>query len=224
MGRIARLLVIVPLVAACATAPGVTGVPISSGVATGPSPTAGAPTTGPHTGAPPSAAPSMVAASPAATPLPSSTEAAGGCPTNSPLTVAEFGDAFFLCFGPEDVEIRGWIDAPSDVGFEGPAIEPGWLAYPAEPIRMLWNSPPGDDQTCGGAPGCGGIFVHISPGSDITFDGPPRWVIATGHTMDPVAATCHYVAENATFNPEENSFAQLTCQGHFVLTGLRDAP
>jgi hypothetical protein len=146
------------------------------------------------------------------------------CPTRSPLTVTDFVDADPACFLGRDVQLVGWADKPIATGVELPAIEPGWLAYwlPA-PISTMWSEPPvGEDPECA-TDVCGWIFIHIVPGSGVTFATTPGWVLVTGHLNDPLAETCHWVypPDMDIGNVEDNS-ARRQCRASLVLTSVQE--
>ena len=65
---------------------------------------------------------------PTATPGPTPEVTAVPCPTSSPIPLEDLN--FEECVGPEDIEVRGWIDAPVGIGFEPTWIEPSWLYFP----------------------------------------------------------------------------------------------
>lgn len=146
-----------------------------------------------------------------------------GCPSESPLTVADVADGEPICFGPVDVEVRGFVAPIVGIGMGPPGIAPGWLWVPDSSF-VLWNRPPGPEQDCEGVDPCGWMFVHVPPDAGVAFAGPERAVIVTGHTLDPAATTCHYVFEGQTFSPEEDREAQESCERAFVMTAIRDAP
>lgn len=189
-------------------------------------------TVGPPAGTP-SAAPAtegVPSSVPTSTPRPTPTPVAGvgNCPTDSQLTVAQFAEADPACFGSADVEIRGWLDKPPAIGFEPPGISPRWLHYPSgSDLTTLWEARPEPDGSCPtiGEQGCTGFFWHIDPASGLTLDGPPRWLIVTGHLDDPAAQTCHYVyPEDWTKERADDAEAVATCRAQFVIVSFRDAP
>jgi hypothetical protein len=145
------------------------------------------------------------------------------CPGAQPFTVEQYAEIVHEepgCFGPADVTIRGWIDEPPIVGFMPPIIEPGWLAYPPEPTLALWSGPP-DSSECPDSD-CAAMFVHIRPGSNVRFDLPARWVIVTGHSLDPAAATCQYEGIPTPTDEAPGDFTG--CNVQFVITRVSDAP
>jgi hypothetical protein len=209
--RSAAALAVLALVAACSRAGGPTASP---GPAASPSAIAPSPT----------AAPSPLASvNPTPTPVP--TEAPRHCPTASPMSPIDYMNADPACFGSRDVEILAWEDDPAAVGWEGPAIQPSWLAYPPAGLSALWSSPPsGPDHMCHEA-GCGWFFLHVAPDTGLTLPTTPGWVIVTGHSHDAVAATCHYDLSSAEppVGPVDDADARSQCEDSFVLTGVRPA-
>jgi hypothetical protein len=170
----------------------------------------------------PPASPARATVRPTPTPVP-----VAGCPTDATLSVRQYVDADPACFEDNDVTIRGWLDFPSPMGFEGPGIEPTWLAYPADGFSALWQAPPtGPDNVCdeGLEPDCAWFFPHINPRSSLSLD-ERRWVIVTGHVQDPLAETCRYVApEDSTEELPPDAQAVSHCRAQFVVTSMRDAP
>jgi len=148
------------------------------------------------------------------------------CPTDKVLSVASYVAADPACF-TGSVRIRGWLDFPPALGWEGPGVEPAWLYYPPELVLpALWTSvPPGPDHTCGDTnPSCAWFFLHVAPDSDVSLGLKPRWVVVTGHIDDPAAATCHYLPSD----PEEGAFddadAIRQCASNLVVTAIEAAP
>ena len=202
------------VVAACVSETSPTTVPTSATVATSPSangPSAStiiSPTTMPGATAP---------AASQALPTPVI------CPATQPFTVEEYVEIVSVepgCFGPADVTIRGWIDEPPIFGFMPPLIEPGWLAYPPEPPLALWDAQPNGSDCLGSD--CSSMLIHIRPGSDVRFELPARWVVVTGHSLDPAAATCQY---EGLPTPTDRAPGEYTgCDVQFVITSVRDEP
>jgi len=182
------------------------------------------------TPAPPTAPASPIpTAGPTSTPRPTPTPVVGEgiCPTNSPLTVIQFTESNAACFGGADIVIQGWLDEPPGVGFEGPPIEPSWVAYPAPGLPSLWTTKPvGPDHLCPPDAGpCGWFFLHLDPASGLNLDIAPKEIIVTGHLDDPAAATCHYVfPDDWTDERPDDAQAVEGCRGHFVVVSFRDAP
>jgi hypothetical protein len=173
--------------------------------------------------------PSVLSPTPRPTPTP---VPIASCPKDSPLTVAQFADADPACFAEADVTVRGWLDQPLAIGFSPPGIEPSWLFYPRAALSMLWQAPPNmqggsPDGTCaatGGAP-CAWLIWHRDPAATPTLQGPPRWLLATGHTFDALAETCHYdfPADWVGDRPDDAEAVQ-SCREGFVIVSFRDAP
>src|SRR5687767_3298052 len=122
--------------------------------------------------APPATQDPTLEPAPSATPVPPDPTAAPtaptSCPTEEPITVAEFLDADKKCFGTDDIVIHAWLDTPPPFGFIGPLVRPTWLYYPPDgsPFFTLFDEPPSDpDHACGGC-----MFVHIAPDSDIVLE------------------------------------------------------
>jgi hypothetical protein len=74
--------------------------------------------------------------------------------------------------------------------------------------------------------GCVWFFVHINPASGLTLDGPPRWVIVTGHREDPASAQCRWVyPDNWPLETDlDDASAVDLCLQQFILVSVRDAP
>ncbi len=185
-----------------------------------------APTAGPATAIPVA---SPLASTVPATPRPTPTDVpVSGCPTMTPLPVLEFTLADPLCFASPDVAVRGWLGDPPPVGWEAPYIEPGWLIYPPEPRNSaLWSGPPGGEAMCGADPECAWFFVHVAPTSAVSLGSTPRWVIVTGHLLDPAAETCHYVFDDAwpaAAPTPPDVQAREECRSQFVATAITDDP
>lgn len=162
-----------------------------------------------------------------ASPTPTPEPTYGPCPTGSPLTVREFVTADPACFGAADLVIRGWLDTPPALGFEPPAIEPGWLYYPADNAPTLFNAQPTDpDHICSdGAPECPWFFPHLNPVSGLTFGEQPRWLLVTGHLADAAAEKCHFVyPEDWPYLHYDDQDAVNQCRGSFVAVSFRNAP
>ena len=66
------------------------------------------------------------------------------------------------------------------------------------------------------------MFFLVDPTSGIVVSGPARWVVATGHRMDPAAETCHWVYPPDTPPAEryDDADAVALCQEHFVLESI----
>jgi hypothetical protein len=153
------------------------------------------------------------------------TPTAGGCPTDDPITPTAFMEAPEACFGSEDVRILGWLDTPPPFGYEAPEVKPNWLYYPPDGTLYftLFGSEPGDaDHVCADCPG---MFVHLTPDSNVVLEGPARWVVATGHRNDPAAERCHFVAPPDIHIGElpDEAIAVEACRQMFVLTSIVDA-
>jgi hypothetical protein len=141
----------------------------------------------------------------------------GGCPTHSPLSVAEYNSAVEAdagCFTDSDVTLIGWAGTwPEGIGWLGPGIEPGWLALST---AAIWT-----EKCPRSSEGCGDILsVHIDPDSGIAWRQDGRWLVITGHTRDPRADTCQ---PDPPDNGISTSDARKMCRGSFVLTSVRNA-
>ena len=128
---------------------------------------------------------------PAATPVPIDPS----CPnddTTSIISVQEYVDAPTSCFR-YGVRVRGWLDGPPPMGFEGPLVKPTWLFYPnGDTATALWHQPPPQpDHVCAVGVECWWFFPHPDPDAGVVFEPLQRWVILTGHTRDPRAQNCH---------------------------------
>ena len=147
------------------------------------------------------------------------------CPTGSPVSVLDVIDDDRECFHG-DFKVRGWLAAPPALGWEGPMVEPGWLYYPPDaPLTAVWSSPPIEpDHWCAADVTCGWFFIHVQPGSSVTWGANPHAVVLTGHFRDPAAATCHYVVDPSDPVQVDDAEAVRQCEGEFVVTALEDAP
>jgi hypothetical protein len=145
----------------------------------------------------------------------------GPCPTTTVISVKAFVLGDPACFTTGDIEIRGWLDYPSPLGFEGPVVEPRWLWYPTDEGAALWFDVPQGDFVCNEDHDawCYSFFPHRAPDSDLALVPLKRWVILTGHTHDPAAETCRYEDE-----PQPNPELVAGCRTRFVVTAIRDAP
>lgn len=174
------------------------------------------------TAVPVGASPSVASPRPTPTPVP-----VGTCPTDSPMTVAQFIEADPSCSSGTDVEIRGWLGAGTPIGFEW-GIAPGWLYFPRAELSTIWEAGPvGPDGDClmPGGRVCESFIWHIDPASGLELTGPPRWLIVKGHLDDPVAQTCRYVyPEDWTDVRADDAQAVTFCRGQFVIVAFRDAP
>ena len=185
------------------------------------------PTALPSATAPGSAGPT-VDPTPRVTPTP--VPAAGICPTSTEITVRQFVDAELDCFFGQELTMRAWLDFSPPLGWEGPGIEPSWVAYPpGGGPAALWQAPPrGEENMCDAQLdlGCAWFFAHVDPASNIVL-GNKRWVVITGHVPDPAAATCHYVPYDGMDEPlPDAALAVEYCRGQFVVTSIKstDAP
>ena len=144
------------------------------------------------------------------------------CPnddTTSIISVEEYVEAPTSCFR-FGVRVRGWLDGPPPMGFEGPLVRPTWLFYPnGDTATALWHQPPPEpDHVCAGGGECSWFFPHPDPNSGVVLEPLQRWVILTGHTRDPRAQNCHYDGEEP--NPE----LVVICGRQLVVTAIEDAP
>ena len=216
MTRFALLSICVLVFAACFA-----GNPQASGTAVTP------------TLAPATAAPSAVAqasATPALEPstAPTAVPGSGLCPTDSPLTPLQLVETASSCFGRSAIQVRGWLDGPPSIGFEPPTIKPGWMYYPAPEAPTIWEQQPaGQDDCFVGDRQCAWFFPHIKPTSVLTIDGPPRWLVLTGHFDDPAAVRCHWVYPDDTPLKDrvaDDADAVALCRGGFIVDSFVDAP
>ena len=217
-GRIIWLLAWV-IVAACAGPVPATSGPSVAAVATLAPSASPAPSGTSTASAPPATLVPTLEPTPSATPSPPDPTT---CPTDEPITVAQFLDADKKCFGTDDIVIHAWLDTPPPFGFIGPLIRPTWLYYPPDgTFFTLFGEPPTDpDHACGGC-----MFIHLAPDSTIVLEGPARWVIATGHRRDPAWERCHYDEPDDWTGPEpDDASARAACRNSFVLDVLEDAP
>jgi hypothetical protein len=146
--------------------------------------------------------------------------------------VREFVEADFRCFASKDVRIKGWLDTPPPMGFEGPTIHPLWLAYPesgpcnppADDCSLaiaIWQDVPLDpEHICSTEESyCSLFFPHSAPGTGLHFLPLRRWVILTGHTDDPAAQRCHYEPDEQSVSPDD-TVAVEQCRTQFVVTEI----
>jgi hypothetical protein len=124
--------------------------------------------------------------------------------------------------------MRAWLDFSPPLGWEGPGIEPAWLAYPAGGgPAALWQAPPtGEDNICDPDEdeGCAWFFAHLDPAAHLVL-GKQRWIRLTGHIADAAADTCHYVPYEGMEDPlPDAADAVSTCRAQFVVTSIVDAP
>ena len=196
--------------------------------------TAGAPTSSPwtiYTPGPtltPSPLPTPTATpapSPSPSPVAIDTTPPPDCPSALPAQPMRIHIALAidpLCFGTATISLIGWQAGPNEFDYEGPDIEPGWLIYPQDQAKTaLWDAKPDRYGGCVGD-GCAWTFVHVLPGSALTFNETGQWVKVTGHLNDPAAATCHYVYPPAPSQSEflPDSDARHACAGSFILESV----
>jgi hypothetical protein len=219
MTRFALVLGCALLLAACFA-----GNPQASGTPGAPSPAVltAAPTTAAAT---PSVAPT---AAPTVQPTPTDVPGSGLCPTDSPLTPLQLVETASACFGRAQIQVRGWLDGPPSIGFEPPTIKPTWLYYPVPQAWTIWEQQPAGQDDCSvGDRQCAWFFPHINPTSGLTLDGPPRWLILTGHFDDPAAVRCHWVYPDDTPPQDrtaDDADAVALCRGGFIVDSFVDAP
>jgi hypothetical protein len=167
---------------------------------------------------------SMTSPRPTPTPVPPGVT----CPPVADLTVREFVDADPACFQGVELTMRAWLDFSPPLGWEGPEIEPSWVAYPvAGGPAALWQAPPtGEDNVCDHdtEPGCAWFFAHLDPAAHLTL-GTERWIRVTGHIADPAADACHYVPYEGMDDPlPDAAQAVAVCRAQFVVTSIAEAP
>lgn len=176
---------------------------------------------GPTTSTQPVAA---ATATPRPTPTPVLSEP---CSTDAVLSVSSLLGADPECLR-HTLTVRGWLDAPPGMGWEGPSVEPAWLYYPVDnPLSSLWAiAPVGPDHFCPDPNGpCPWFFLHIAPGSNVTLGVAPGWVLVTGHVDDPASPTCHYEVTpgDSTFIVNDAE-AVAQCRSQFVVESIGAAP
>jgi hypothetical protein len=147
------------------------------------------------------------------------------CPTASPLTVRQYVEADGACFEGVDVTIRGWLGAPPAIGWEPPYV--AGFPYRVPEPGTIWSQGPGGDQMCArDGVYCSWFFVYVVPDSALEIGAAQRWVVVTGHRMDPAAEGCYWDYADgevpAETNPPED--ARKDCRTRFVLTGIAEAP
>jgi hypothetical protein len=185
--------------------------------------------TPPATSAP--TAPASVLPTDLPTDVPTLTPVLGGpCPDLATLSIHDLQASDSACF-QGDITLRGWLDRPPNLGFEGPPITPAWLYYPTDIAHTLWSEKPvgTDDHLCPeSSPECAWIFLHVAPGSGVKLGDAIRWVEIVGHLHDPAALTCDYdvaaYPSNNPWGPPPASNESLTaqCDQNFVVTSIRD--
>jgi hypothetical protein len=206
--RAAALLPLLVLLGACTQA----GPPNGSAGPSGTPPSTA--TAGLPSGAPATAGP---------TPTPVPTQAPRHCPTASPMSPTAYAAADPGCFAGRDVVILGWLDFPPAMGWEGPAIVPGWLAYPVAGLSAVWSERPSlPDHLCRTVD-CAWFFIHLAPGSSVRVPAKPAWLVVTGHREDALAETCHYdLSAWPTSDPAPNDAdARGQCRDSFVVTAIQ---
>lgn len=148
------------------------------------------------------------------------------CPTGKVLTVVEFVRGGRRgCFRDEDIRIRGWLDDPTPMGFEGPQIEPTWLAYADSSGAALWSAvPEGEFYHCPtDEPNCRFFFPRLKPSSGLSFLPLERWVILTGHLQDPAAEDCHFAyPDDWEGGRYDDADAVRQCRQGFVVTAIKN--
>ena len=182
--------------------------------------------------APPSASPGVTTAPTAAptprvtpTPVPEPTTTPTACPSGEP-TFLEFVDTEAACFADRPVTLTGWFDAPTAMGWEGPVINPAWLAYPDDgPFMAFWNRVPVDrgdgDIGCPEGVACTFIFPHVDPGTNVTLPHARGWYRLTGHYFDAAAETCHYVPIEGDTEPmPADADAISQCRAQWVVSKI----
>jgi len=170
---------------------------------------------------------SSTSAEPAPTPRPTPTEVVVElCPADAILFALDFLDADPACFD-RDVKVRGWLDDPPGMGFDGYTVEPEWLYYPPTTrLSAVWTQVPIEpDHACPEvSDGCGWFFIHVAPGTQIDLGDHPRWVVVTGHLDDPASESCAYVLPSDDPGPVDNTVAIESCRSQFVAVSLEDLP
>lgn len=149
------------------------------------------------------------------------------CSTDAALSVSGLLSADPECLHGTLV-VKGWLDAPAGMGWEGPTVEPAWLYYPVDnPMSSLWEIPPvAPEHFCPDPNGpCPWFFLHLAPGSGVTLGVVPGWVRVTGHVNDPASSTCHYEVTpgDSTFIVHDAE-AVTQCRAQFVVESVEAAP
>jgi hypothetical protein len=163
------------------------------------------------------------APSPTDEPIAEDTPPPPDCPSHEPASPMRVTDLFALeplCIGPATITVIGYEAPMPGMGWEGPAVVPGWLVYPTTSTSSaLWQATPTAARACTGFPRCPYALVHIAPGSSLTFTAKGRWVKVTGHIADPASATCHYEypADSSQLEKLPDSDAQRWCSEGFVI-------
>lgn len=218
MRRVGLLAATAALVAACAGGGSSSPSPTVDAATASPAASASAESPGPSPSAAPTPAP------PSTPPTPTPVPVANCAP--EPMTVHDFTNGDPNCVQGREVTIRGWLADPPAMGWEGPGIQPAWLAYPpGVDNTALWQLGPGGAEMCDGGPDCSWLFIHVAPDSKVSLPTEPGWFLVTGHNFDPVAETCHFVYDEPMTEPTPpDSYARDACRGQLVVTAIRPAP
>ena len=136
------------------------------------------------------------------------------CPMESPMTLAEFEAADFMCRVGQEVRIAGWED-PGE-GFGGASdvypISFGTLKFldEAQLVANRWES---DDVEHV-------IFPWTVRGSGVSFDDEDLRVVVTGTLGHAASEGCRPALEGWTWTPPA-SWVQNRCMRLFVITDVR---
>ncbi|MFN2483377.1 MAG: hypothetical protein ABR509_00370 [Candidatus Limnocylindria bacterium] len=120
-----------------------------------------------------------------------------------------------VCFGRDDLDLRGWIPETSTAGVDCfCTASPEWLADPfayqvveSEEVAA-WRGDPY------------GIKYRIDPSGAVTVPPSNEWVDLTGHFDDPAAVTCTLTPTAGTSGVGFDAVqVVVSCREQFVVTG-----
>ena len=116
------------------------------------------------------------------------------------------------CFGSRPLRFRAWVAGPTDLG--------GVSAYRGIPAWL--NDPFGYGtflQAVDAPFGRANVLVgHLRPG--VRFSRVNTWATVTGHFDDPAAATCRFIAYEASTEPVPKARAISHCRSEFAITAI----
>jgi hypothetical protein len=116
------------------------------------------------------------------------------------------------CFGSRTLRFRAWVAEPTDLGGTSPYRGiPEWLNDPFGYGSFLQavEAPFGQANILTG---------HLRPG--VRFSRVNTWATVTGHFDDPAAATCRFIAYDASTKPVPKARAISHCRSEFVITAI----
>ena len=149
------------------------------------------------------------------------------CPSDPVLTVDRYSATDPACFHGRTLALVGWAGSLPGIDFDGPTIDPAWLAFPQLPFPALWSVKPSThdglpycpDASSDGSGSCAWIFVMSKPGTGVSLAGGHGWVLLTGHIDDPASETCHFTDGGPFGGPIPPAlYARQSCRESFVVT------